>query len=403
MNIQKSTSNALPEWIHKAPRFTADPRKAARDLRPIVESGAAEGERLGYIPDSVLRPIIESGLFGILVTKELGGIEADAATYIDVIEELSYADGSTGWVVMATTFCIAGASIWLGPSAIKAMYESDEGYIAAGQIAPLGKAERVDGGYQVSGTFQFGSGSRLSSWLLGNFVLHKDGKPALTAEGKPQFIWAFGPRRNIRLKEDAWDVMGLAATASYDFEFVDQFIPDDFVMFPLRPSRRGGPFYEIGVSIGHVAWALGVGTRILDEIQALASRKRRENRQTLIDQPTFQRDFARARASMEAASAYVRSAFEDWFQAAHHGTPSLEVRAKARLASCWATEIAGQVGEFAFLASGSDGARNRGGDNVLQRCFRDLKVGCTHRHIDQNVMLEAASVLLGINDPNLVL
>ena len=198
-------------------------------------------------------------------------------------------------------------------------------------------------------------------------------------------------------------MMGLAATASYDFEFLEQFVADDFVMFPASRARRGGPLYEIGVSIGHVSWSLGVGMRILDEIKELAQRKRREGRATLIDQPTFQRDFARARASMEAARAYVRSAFDDWLGAAEQGYAGLAVRAQGRLAACWATEIAASVGQLAYFAAGSDGVRNEGGNNRLQRCFRDLHAGSTHRHVDQNVMLDCSAVLLGINDPNLIL
>lgn len=393
----------LPDWLRNAPRHMDAPLATARSLRPSIEASAAEGERLGYVPDELVRSLAGSGLFGILVPEEFGGTEADPRTYIDVIEELSYADGSTGWMVMATTFCIANAAIWLGPSAARAMYESDAGFICAGQIAPLGKAVRVDGGYRVSGLFHFGSGSRLASWLLGAFVVEEDGEPLISPQGKPEVIWAFGPRESVDLKLDSWDVMGLAATASYDFEFLEQFVADDFVMFPFNRARRGGPSYEIGVSIGHVSWSLGVGMRILDEIKALARRKRREGRASLIDQPTFQRDFARATASMEAARAYVRSAFGDWLEAAERGEAGLEVRAKGRLAACWATEIAANVGAFAYLAAGSDGLHNEGGNNRLQRCFRDLYAGSTHRHVDHNVLLDCSSVLLGVHDPNLVL
>ena len=40
----------------------------------------------------------------------------------------------------AATFGISGAAIWLGPSAIEAMYAKGTGFICAGQIAPTGKA-----------------------------------------------------------------------------------------------------------------------------------------------------------------------------------------------------------------------------------------------------------------------
>jgi len=396
-------SDELPLYIRKAPRQTkGDPVEVARSLRPLIESKALAGDKQGYLHDDVVKGMVESGLFGLLLPKEYGGMETDPETYIAVTEELSYADSSAGWVFMATTFCLANAAIWLGPSAVKTIFESDAGFIAAGQIAPLGKAERVDGGYLISGVSQFGSGSRFSSWLLGSFVLHKNGKPDLSPEGKPQVVWGFAPRRNVRLRTDTWDVMGLRSTASYDFEFIEQFLPDDFVMFPFQRDRRGGPIFDVGVSMGHVSWALGVGMRILDEMKGLARSKRREGRQTLIDQQLFQKNFGDAAGTVEACRAYVRSAFNKWYAAAKQGPASMEVKMHGRLAACWATEQIAKVGQFAYLAAGSDGLRNNGGNNVLQRCFRDIEAGSPHRHVDHNVLVDCSQVILGINPPNLV-
>ena len=393
----------LPDWVRGAARWCDDPRAAARLLRPIIESGAAEGERRGCLPDETARALCESGLFGLLVPRELGGIEADPATYIDAVEELSYADGSVGWVVLATTFCIAGAASWLGPSAIDAIFDGDRGFIGAAHIAHNGVAERTDDGYRIRGQFHFGSGSQLSSWFMGAFVLHEDGAPALDENGQRQVVFVYAPRDRVCLDPHSWDVTGLRATASFDFEFLDQQVHDDFVAFPPRRERRGGPVFDIGVSMGHVTFSLGVGTRILDELEALASSKQREFRTTLIDQPTFQRDYGMMRASMEAARAYVRQAFQDWYEAAaSDGTAPLEIRARARLAACWGTKISAEVGQFALLAAGTDGLRTDGA-TVLQRCHRDLQASAVHRHVDDNVLIESSAALLGVAPPGLQL
>jgi alkylation response protein AidB-like acyl-CoA dehydrogenase len=392
----------LPEWLKKAPIYNPDPRGAARALRPIIEAGAAEAERTAQIPESVVRALADAGIWGLFVPRELGGMEVDPDTYIDVIEQLSYADGSVGWVVMATTYCIHGNSSLLGPSAIEAMFKNGEGYISAGHIGPLSKAERVEGGYRIWGTQQFGSGSQVASWFIGCFVLQKDGKPDLGPDGKPQMVWAVAPRSRVRLRGN-WDVMGLRATGSCDFEFLEQFVSEEFILFPPPPTHRGGAIYDVPVTLGHVAWVLGVGMRVIDEIKQIAKHKRRQNRVTLIDQTTFQRDFAEATAALEAARALVRSAFNNWFEAAKRGKPSLEVRANGRLAGCWATETVAKVGRFAYLAAGSDGLRNADGNNVLQRCFRDLHAGAIHRHIDHNVAIDCGATLLGVNAPDVQL
>jgi hypothetical protein len=81
----------------------------------------------------------------------------------------------------------------------------------------------------------------------------------------------------------------------------------------------------------------------------------------------------------------------------------LDTRASARLATCWATETALHAAQFAMFSAGSDGVRNHDGANTLQRAFRDLQGGATHRQVDQDVLTEAAQVALGIADPALEL
>lgn len=391
----------LPGYIRRAARACPDPLGTARALRPVIEAGAAKGERLSHVPDDVIRAICEAGLWGLKVPREFGGAEVDARTYIDVIEELSYADGSTGWVVMAAGF--AGGGVGLGPSAVDRIYNGDEGIIGAAQVSSLGKAERVDGGYRIrDGHFHFGSGSRYASWFGGAFAVEKDGEPVLNEHGRPVVILAFTSRDKVRLKGN-WDVVGLAATGSYDFDFVDQDIADDWVFgLPGRPAL-GGPIHAIGVSIGHVAWALGVGKRALDEIHALATRKRRFQRTTLIDQPRFQLEYGRLLAAMQAARTQVHKVFDDWHEAAKEGPVSLECRSQARLTSCWATEVALAAAQFAMFSAGSNGVRNQDGRNTLQRVFRDMQTGATHRHIDQDTLIECAQVALGVADPLLAL
>ncbi len=391
----------LPEFIRLAPRACPEPRKVAREIRPVIEQAAAEGEHRAYIIDDAIRAISDAGLWGLRVPREFGGAEVDPHTYLDVVEELSYADGSTGWVFMAIGF--TGGAVGLGPSAADRIYNGDEGLLAASQISSLGKAERIDGGYRVwDGHFHFGSGSRYASWFGGAFAIQKDSKPVLKDDGNPEWIMCMVPRDKARIKGN-WDVMGLAATGSYDFDIIDQEVADDWIMgLPGREKNIGGPCQAIGISAGHVAWALGVGQRALDEIHVLATRKRRFQRNTLIDQPRFQLEYGRHLAAMQAARTQVHKVFDDWYQAAHKGRVGVETVAQARLTSCWATEVALAAAQFAMFASGSNGVRNDE-TNLIQRAFRDLQTGSTHRHIDQEVLIECTQVSLGVADPGLVL
>jgi alkylation response protein AidB-like acyl-CoA dehydrogenase len=392
----------LPEWLRKAPRYCDDPLAAARGLRELIDSHADEAERLAYLPEPVVRALAEAGLYGMLVPREFGGAEPHPVQILDAVIELSYADGSTGWCVMANVF-FTGSLYSNGSDALnEAVFETDAGYIGAGQISALGRADRVAGGYRIAGSFHFGSGSREASWFLGAVIEHVDGKPVLGADGVPIMKFAYTPRENVRMKGN-WDVMGLAATASYDFDFPEHFIPDDFIDTVSPVRRRGGPLFAIVVSLGHAGWALGVARRTLDELRDLARRKQRFGRQTLIDQSTFQHDYAIHEAMLAAAIDNCRAAFTRHYDLAHKNVDNLDVRAEYRLAACWAVEVAVKIAQFAYLAGGSDALRNAEGKNRLQRCFRDIHAGSQHRHTDHNIIEDTGTVLLGVAKPDLVL
>jgi alkylation response protein AidB-like acyl-CoA dehydrogenase len=396
-------SDPLPQWALAPARSTDDPVGAAREVGKVAELGAAESDRLGRMCDDTARALCASGLLGLLLPRELGGIEAHPLTYIDVIEQLSYADGSVGWVTMATNFAIAGATSWYGDELVDAMLSPDTSFAAAAHIAPNGRAERVDGGYRIQGQFHFGSGSQIAGWLMGAFPLHDGDEPVRTETGAPSLVYAFAPREKVFIDPTTWDVAGMRATASYDYRILEQVVPDDYVMVPPGVRRRGGPALDLGVSMGHVSCSLGVAMRILDELEDLARSKQRLGRVTLIDQPKFQYDLGMHRGALAAARASTRSAFSDWYaEAEANFTASLETRARARLAACWGTKIASDIAEFAYVAAGTNALRNDAG-NRIQRCFLDIEATAVHRHVEDNVLLETVQVHLGINDPALYL
>ena len=106
---------------------------------------------------------------------------------------------------------------------------------------------------------------------------------------------------------------------------------------------------------------------------------------------------------LAAAVDNCRGAFSRHYALLTQDEDSLTLRTDYRLAACWAIEVSVKIGQFAFLASGSDGLRNLEGRNRLQRCFRDIHAGSQHRHTDHNIIGDCGTVLLGVASPNLVL
>ena len=235
---------------------------------------------------------------------------------------------------------------------------------------------------------------------MGAVVEHSDGKPRLKENGLPLVKLVWLPRDKVVLKPN-WDVMGLVATSSNDFDFPEQFVSDDFIAPLASVPARGSALYAITVTLGHAAWALGVARRTLDELRGLAVRKKRFGRQTLIDNSIFQRDFGLHMAMLNAATDNCRSVFSRQYDLAGKGIDNLNIRAEYRLAACWAVEMALKVADFAWLAAGSDALRNADGKNRLQRCYRDIHAGTQHRHTDHHIIQDCGTVLLGVTRPNL--
>ena len=108
--------------------------------------------------------------------------------------------------------------------------------LTAGQIYPVGQAVRVDGGYRVSGRWQFGSGSLHADRIVGGCLVLVDGAPVMGERGLPEMLVAWLPRDDVTI-HDTWHTTGLAGSGSNDYSVTDAFVPDGHVFQPLRAGR----------------------------------------------------------------------------------------------------------------------------------------------------------------------
>jgi alkylation response protein AidB-like acyl-CoA dehydrogenase len=373
-----------------------------RALTPLIEAEADACEVLGTMTPAVVEAVAEAGLFGLLVPAELGGLEVDIVTSLEVFEELAYADGSTGWSAMAnaTTSCFAG--IYTGDEAVAAMFGGDGPAIHAGMLGPIGQATRVDGGYRVSGHYQFGSGSGHATWLGAGVMELVDGEPAVSELGLPAMRVTFVPRDQAQFQGN-WDVMGLAGTGSFDY-VVDQVdVPEAFSFSLLEATqRRGGPIYSLGLfaftAAGHAGFALGVGKRALEEVLAIARTKERLGANPIAQQQLFLHDFAMHDAAMRSARAYTYESFAEAQEVALAGDlASVEQQQRMRQSTTYATRIAADAARFAYTWAGSSGLRN---PSVVQRCFRDISAGTQHLYVDNNTLTGYTEALLAALPPS---
>ncbi len=89
---------------------------------------------------------------------------------------------------------------------------------------PFGRAERREGGFEVSGRWQFASGCTHCSWY---FVLCQDFEgdtPQFHAHGAPRTLACFLPIEQYHIDE-TWDVSGLAGSGNHDVVLDRAYVP----------------------------------------------------------------------------------------------------------------------------------------------------------------------------------
>ena len=378
------------------------PLERARKLAPLIEEGAARAEAERTLPAATVDALAGAGLLRFCLPAELGGEDGDFATALEVWEEVSRADGSTGWTLMANGSGAAAASAFLSDEAVEAIFSGGPQATVGGQFAPRGMGAAEAGGFRVTGSYSFGSGTGHADWVSAGFIPMDDGAPRMAESGLPDMRVGFVPRDQIEFT-DGWHVMGLRGTGSYDYEVRDVLIPDgySFPLFGKEPHRGGDTFraiFRLGMmpftAAGHAAWALGVGRRALDEIQHLAHTTQRMGDPTaLAGRLTFQKGYVEAEAKLRAARLLVFDRFAAVLEkSARSEVPTPQERALVRAATNLATQAAVDAADFAHARAGTVAIRD---GSALERVFRDAHTGSQHAFIGEKVWTDSADVLLG--------
>jgi alkylation response protein AidB-like acyl-CoA dehydrogenase len=371
------------DWLHRV-----------RALGPAIDASAAAREFASEIATGIVELLDAAGVYALMAPRDVGGGEAHPLDLIDVISELSYWDGSTGWYAHAVMTGGSVAGALFGDSAVEAIFPGGRYAHVAGQVAPTGTAVREGDGFRIKGRFSFGSGTPHAQWIVGGYVLD---------DLAPVMLIAVVPRSAVRFL-DNWDVIGLRGTGSHDFEVPEQWIHGDFVHDPMAPrAPRGGALQRMGPMampcLSHGAFALGAARRMLDEWRAFACGKARPGGQMASESAAFQRDFSVLSADLRAADAYFRRTFTQLFDAARTGTIADDLRLDGRLCANHALAVALRIAQAAFTGCTTAPLRN---GSPIQRCFRDIQAGNAHFLTAEQSVIDAGKVLAGVEGAVLV-
>jgi alkylation response protein AidB-like acyl-CoA dehydrogenase len=371
-------------------------------VAPLLEglaAGAEASDAARRLPADQASALAAAGVFRSTVPRALGGLETPLPELLEVIEAVGRRHGSAGWCVMigATTALL---SAYLEPDAAEEIYGRDPGVITGGAYAPTGRAVALpDGTLEVSGRWEWGSGSANCSWLLGGaMVVDGAGANVLDDAGLPEMRLCFAPAAEVDIVAN-WDVLGMQGTGS-----------DDLVMDRVRVPRRrtvslvndrpwaDGPLYRFPpfglLALGIGAVALGVARSAMDAFVELAGGKvPMMSARVLGSRATVRAEAGRVEAELRAAAALYRlEVLDAWAAAESGGEFDVAQRAALRLAATHAATVAAEVCTRLHRLAGGTAVRH---GQVLERALRDSHTATQHILVGWSLYETVGGVLLG--------
>jgi alkylation response protein AidB-like acyl-CoA dehydrogenase len=324
----------------------------------------------------------QAGYLTMAVPRELGGRGLTLAQVCREQRRLAYHAPATAlginmhvyWVGLVADLWRQGdkSMEWLLKEAMDGEVFS-AGHSERGNDIPVmlstSKAERVDGGFRITGHKMFGS----LAPVFTRYGLH-----ALWADapGGPKVVHAFMPRdaAGYRILK-TWDTMGMRATSSDDVVLEGVFVPDPYI---ARMVPAGGADAFV---LGIFAWALlgfanvycGIAQRAIDLVlPGIKQKTSLAVSRSMAYHPEIQHSVAAMILAFEPIAPHIEQVAEDWSNGVDHGAtwPAKIVSAKHH-----AVEAAWTVVDLSMELSGG-GGMFRG--NELERLFRDARCGRFH-------------------------
>lgn len=326
----------------------------------------------------------ESGFFRASLPIEFGGAGLNLAEINRLQRRIAYVAPATAvGVNMHHYFVGLCADLHRAgdPSGDWALTKAAEGHIFAAGHGETGndlpvllsssKAERVDGGWEITGHKIFGSLSPVWTYLGVHAMDTSDAE-------NPKIVHAFVDRdaKNYRIDE-TWDTMGMRATMSNDTILDRTFVPDEATMLVCPAGFAGASLFHVAL----FAWALlgfaavysSIARRAFDDtVTSVHRRTSVALTRSMAYHPEVQHEVAEMRIHLEAIGAHLDRVCDDWSTGVDYGGDW-----PAKIFACKYDVVnrAFTVVDTALDLTGGAGIFKR---NRVEQLFRDARLGRFH-------------------------
>jgi alkylation response protein AidB-like acyl-CoA dehydrogenase len=337
-----------------------------------------------HVPRDMIERFKQVGIYRAATPKCFGGDALAPALFLQMIERISEADGSAGWVA---SFGSAGVYLAaLPPETLAEIYADSPDLVFAGGLFPLQPAEAVDGGWQVNGTWKFASGCKGAD-LLGVGIGAAGGKPRTAVFRADQ----------VDIIEN-WDVVGLKGTGSHDLRVTDKHVEERWTFIRGGAATIDEPLFRYP-SIAYAAQVLavvnlGLARAALDEVSRMAAGSGITGAPKMADRAYVRIEIAKAEAQLAAARGFFYNATEQVWNSILAGNPvTPEQTSLLRLSAIHVSQAGAAVVQSTYSLAGTTAIYLR---HPLQRYLRDSLVVTQHAFLSEGLYDGAGSVFLGV-------
>lgn len=373
--------------------FTVSPLlRRARELTPLLAEHAADTERSGDLDPRCAAALAEAGMFSMFTPDS----RTELGTAVDVLAALGRGCGASGWVAMILS--TSGAMAMLFTDDVRSeIWGADPKAAVASVTNRTGTAERVPGGWRVSGRWLPASGIRHARWVLAGVAAEDDHGLVLVPVEEMRII-------------PTWSVSGLQGTASETVVAEDVFVPERRMLSMARALAGDYAAERPDEPIASVPMGAIMATMVVSPVLGMAEaalahaiEQVRQRGPVLgtdyaraAESPAVQMNVATAASLVDSARLHVDRVVRDVAGAMRDRT-GLDAAASARIRMD-ACVVSVNVRKAVGLLLDVSGSRTFATSNPLQRIWRDVEVACRHQLLVPDAGRERyGRVLLGVD------
>jgi 3-hydroxy-9,10-secoandrosta-1,3,5(10)-triene-9,17-dione monooxygenase len=348
----------------------------AAELVPVLAQRAQLTEQLRRIPDETVEDLTRSGLLRIANPRRFGGFGFDYDTVLEVGAELGRGCGSTAWC-----FTVWSSHNWLmghWPLEGQEEYFADgPDVLSSSAFNPAGgKAEPTDGGYLLTGRWDFSSGADAAKFALLCAFLPDQGPSLMIV-----------PRSEYEIV-DTWFASGMRGTGSKDIAITSPvFVPKHRALSYAAMGSAQTPGRSVHDDDRMLyrlpAWCvmpftlccplIGIAQAAVDAYEERMRSRFMFSGEKMVNLASAQMRLAEASAEVDCARLMMRhdlAQLLEWGRAGY--TPTLEQRARYRRDHAYIARLCVSAANHAFEGGGGHALFD---SSPLQRAHRDVHAG----------------------------